>query len=130
MDENVESRRDLEEIFDVLLPDTPMTDVLQRVVTLACRTVGHGNSSVGGITVVERSKPMTPVYTDERSPRVDQVQGPLEQPRPRQVDVEPPDPWVGAEPPLLPTGQPPGGHHRVLHRLLGEPDVAEEADER
>ena len=74
MDDGTESRADAEELFNVLLPDTPLTDVLQRVVTLACRTVGGGACGVAGITVIERGKPQTAVFTDERSPRVDQAQ--------------------------------------------------------
>jgi GAF domain-containing protein len=60
------------ELFAVLLPDTPLTDVLQRVTTLAARSVS--NCTVAGITVTQNGRPQTPVYTDERSPQVDQVQ--------------------------------------------------------
>jgi GAF domain-containing protein len=63
---------DPSELFAVLLPDTPLTDVLQRVTTLAARTVS--NCTAAGITLAQTGRPHTPVYTDERSPKVDQVQ--------------------------------------------------------
>jgi GAF domain-containing protein len=66
------SRDDVSELFNVLLPDTPMTDLLDRVTELAARTVG--NCTFAGITVGQDGKMETPVFTDERSPRVDQVQ--------------------------------------------------------
>jgi GAF domain-containing protein len=49
-----------------------MTDLLDRVVQLAARTVS--NCAFAGITVGQGGKLETPVYTDERSPRVDQAQ--------------------------------------------------------
>jgi GAF domain-containing protein len=60
------------DLYGVLFPDTPLTELLQRVTTLAARTVA--NCTVAGITVVHDGVPQTPVYTDERAPRVDQVQ--------------------------------------------------------
>lgn len=63
---------DISDLFTVLLPDTPLTDLLERVTALAARTVG--NCTVAGIMLAQNGKPQTPVYTDERSPQVDQVQ--------------------------------------------------------
>ncbi len=63
---------DVSSLFSVLLPDTPMTDLLDRVIELAARTVG--NCTFAGITVGQDGKMETPVYTDVRSPRVDQIQ--------------------------------------------------------
>ena len=63
---------DISELFTVLLPDTPLTDLLDRVTALAARTVG--NCTVAGITLAQSGRPQTPVYTDERAPKVDQVQ--------------------------------------------------------
>lgn len=60
------------ELFEILLPDRPLTDVLQRVTELATRTVG--GSTFAGITMAQQGKLHTPVFTDERSPRVDQAQ--------------------------------------------------------
>jgi GAF domain-containing protein len=60
------------ELFEVLLPDVPLTDVLDRVVGLAVRTIP--GCAFAGITMSQHGQPQTPVYTDERSPRVDQVQ--------------------------------------------------------
>jgi GAF domain-containing protein len=73
MSERGEVRRDdVSSLFDVLLPDTPMTDLLDRVTELAVRTVG--NCTFAGITVGQDGTLETLVYTDERSPRVDQAQ--------------------------------------------------------
>jgi GAF domain-containing protein len=73
MSEHGQTRRDdVSSLFNVLLPDTPMTDLLDRVTELAARTVG--NCTFAGITVGQDGSMETPVYTDERSPRVDQVQ--------------------------------------------------------
>jgi GAF domain-containing protein len=63
---------DASSLFEVLLPDTPLTDVLQRVAELAARRLGSDTFS--GITLTHGGKLATPVYTDERSPRVDAVQ--------------------------------------------------------
>jgi GAF domain-containing protein len=63
---------DVASLFDVLLPDTPLTDILQRVAELAVRTIG--NCSFSGITMAKKGRLETPVYTDARSPRVDAVQ--------------------------------------------------------
>jgi GAF domain-containing protein len=63
---------DVSSLFSVLLPDTTMTDLLDRVTELAARTVG--NCTFAGITMGQDGTMETPVYTDERSPRVDQVQ--------------------------------------------------------
>jgi GAF domain-containing protein len=73
MSENGQTRRDdVSSLFDVLLPDTPMTDLLDRVTELAVRTVG--NCTFAGITTGQDGKLETPVYTDPRSPRIDQAQ--------------------------------------------------------
>jgi GAF domain-containing protein len=66
------SADDVAELFNVLLPDTPVTDLLQRVTTLAARTIG--NCALAGITVMQHGRPETAVSTDVRAPRVDQVQ--------------------------------------------------------
>jgi GAF domain-containing protein len=66
------ARADVSSLFNVLLPDTPMTDLLDRVTELATRTVRH--CAFAGITVSQDGKMQTPVYTDERSPRLDQFQ--------------------------------------------------------
>lgn len=60
------------ELHDILLPDRPLTAVLQRVTELATRTVD--GSAFAGITMSQRGRLHTPVFTDERSPRVDQAQ--------------------------------------------------------
>jgi GAF domain-containing protein len=62
----------LESLSEIRLPDIPLTDLLQRVVELAARNVS--SAAFAGITVAEGGRFQTPVYTDERSPRVDQVQ--------------------------------------------------------
>jgi GAF domain-containing protein len=59
-------------LFELLLPDTPVTDVLDRVTQLACRTVA--NCEMAGITIEQKGRLQTPVYTDERAPQVDQAQ--------------------------------------------------------
>jgi GAF domain-containing protein len=59
-------------LFDILLPDRPLTDVLRRVAELATRSVGP--QAFAGITMKQEGALATPVYTDERAPRVDQVQ--------------------------------------------------------
>jgi GAF domain-containing protein len=59
-------------LHDVFLPDVPLTDLLDRVTELAVRTIP--SCSFAGITLSEKGLPVTPVYTDPRSPRVDQVQ--------------------------------------------------------
>jgi GAF domain-containing protein len=59
-------------LFSVLLPDTPLTDLLDRVTQLACRTVP--DCTLAGITMAQGRGYQTAVYTDERLPRLDQVQ--------------------------------------------------------
>jgi GAF domain-containing protein len=59
-------------LFALLLPATPLTDVLQRVTQLACRTVA--SCEMAGITVEQGGRLQTPAYTDERAPRIDQFQ--------------------------------------------------------
>ena len=66
------SPEELPALFGLLLPDTPLTDVLQRVTQLACRTVA--DCEMAGITIEQDGRLQTPVYTDERALRVDQVQ--------------------------------------------------------
>ena len=56
-------RHDVSSLFGVLLPDTPMTDLLDRVTELATRTVS--NCAFAGITMAQDGKMETPVYTDE-----------------------------------------------------------------
>src|SRR3954465_1432018 len=59
-------------LFEVLLPDTPLTEVLHRVAELAARTVP--DCSGAGLTVAQGSRMHTPVYTDPRMPNLDGVQ--------------------------------------------------------
>jgi GAF domain-containing protein len=66
------SNIDFPAFFGLLLPDTPLTDVLQRVTQLACRTVA--NCEMAGITVEQHGKLETPVFTDARAPLIDQAQ--------------------------------------------------------
>jgi GAF domain-containing protein len=62
---------DLQFLSEVRLPDMPLTDLLHRVAELATRMTTR---TFAGITMSEGGKMQTPVYTDARSPKVDQVQ--------------------------------------------------------
>jgi GAF domain-containing protein len=55
----------------IRLPDVPVTDLLQRVAEIATRSTA---CTFAGITLSDGDRMQTPVYTDERSPKVDQVQ--------------------------------------------------------
>lgn len=59
-------------LHDVFLPDVPLTDLLDRVMELAVREIP--SCAFAGVTLSQAGAPSTPVYTDPRSPRVDQVQ--------------------------------------------------------
>jgi GAF domain-containing protein len=58
-------------LASVRLPDVPLTDLLQRVAVIATRSTA---CTFAGITLSQGGRFQTPVYTDERSPKVDQVQ--------------------------------------------------------
>lgn len=71
-DQRTQGAEDVSTLLRLRLPDTPLTDLLDRVTQLACRTVP--NCALAGITMSQNGTFQTPVYTDPRSPRVDQVQ--------------------------------------------------------
>ena len=60
------------EFFDVLLPDVPLTDVLQRIATLSTRAAPR--NTMAAITLPGRGGVETPVYTDQRALAIDEVQ--------------------------------------------------------
>ena len=61
-----------EGLFNVLLPDAPLTDILTRISTMAARAVP--TSAFASITVPKGGSGESPVCTDGRVPIVDQVQ--------------------------------------------------------
>jgi GAF domain-containing protein len=72
VDGQADRGREFPALFGLLLPDTPLNDLLQRVTETACRTVEH--CGMAGITVEQDGRLQTPFYTDERAPLIDQAQ--------------------------------------------------------
>jgi GAF domain-containing protein len=60
------------DLHNIVLPDAPLTDLLQRITDMAGRSVP--NCGFAGLTVSRDGRPQTPIFTDERSPQIDQAQ--------------------------------------------------------
>ena len=71
-DQGTPGTEDVSALLRMRLPDTPLTDLLDRVTQLACRTIP--DCGLAGITMSQNGAFQTPVYTDPRAPRVDQAQ--------------------------------------------------------
>jgi len=61
-----------EDLFAVLLPDAPLSDILNRITTMATRAVPGG--AVAGLSLPSDGSAQTPIYTDQRARVVDQAQ--------------------------------------------------------
>jgi GAF domain-containing protein len=72
MDEYEAVRRGLAALSQFFISDGTLADTLTRVATLATEAVP--GADVAGITMMIEGRPRTGVFTDERSPEIDQAQ--------------------------------------------------------